>query len=62
MSNTVEEAPRIAAGVNLLSRDHFIMRPQLRIDSAATRSPSADSKIPGRPHVAASGCPIELLS
>jgi cytochrome P450 len=33
--NTVEAAPQIAAGVNLLSRDHFIMRPQLRAGLSA---------------------------
>jgi cytochrome P450 len=32
--NTVDEPPRFVAGVNLLSRDHFIMRPQLRDASA----------------------------
>jgi cytochrome P450 len=35
LCNTVEEPARIVAGVNLLSRDHFIMRPQLRNDPAA---------------------------
>jgi cytochrome P450 len=30
LCNTVEEPARIVAGVNLHSRDHFIMRPQLR--------------------------------
>ncbi len=30
LCNTVDEPPQIVAGVNLLSRDHFIMRPQLR--------------------------------
>ncbi len=37
LSNTVEEPAQIVAGVNLLSRDHLIMRPQLRNDSAADR-------------------------
>jgi cytochrome P450 len=37
LCNTVEEPARIVAGVNLLSRDHFVMRPQLRNDSAANR-------------------------
>jgi len=35
LCNTVEEPAQIVAGVNLLSRDHFIMRPQLRKDSTA---------------------------
>jgi cytochrome P450 len=35
LCNTAEEPARIVAGVNLLSRDHFIMRPRLRNDSAA---------------------------
>ena len=34
LCNTVEEPARMVAGVNLLSRDHFIMRPRLRDDSA----------------------------
>jgi cytochrome P450 len=37
LCNTVEEPAQIVAGVNLLSRDHFIMRPQLRNNSAANR-------------------------
>ena len=37
LCNTVEEPARVVAGVNLLSRDHFIMRPQLRNNSAANR-------------------------
>lgn len=37
LSNTVKEPARIVAGVNLLSRDHLIMRPQLRSDSAVAR-------------------------
>jgi cytochrome P450 len=36
--NTVAEPAQIVAGVNLLSRDHFIMRPQLRNARAATCS------------------------
>jgi len=35
--NTVEEPAQIVAGVNLLSRGHFIMQPQLRNDSNASR-------------------------
>jgi len=34
LSNTVVEPAQIVAGVNLLSREHFIMRPRLRNDSA----------------------------
>jgi hypothetical protein len=37
LCDTVEEPAGIVAGVNLLSRDHFIMRPQLRDDSAVNR-------------------------
>jgi cytochrome P450 len=36
--NSAEEPAGIVAGVNLLSRDHFIMRPQLRNGSAANSS------------------------
>ena len=32
LRNAVEVTPQIVAGVNLLSRDHFIMQPQLRND------------------------------
>jgi cytochrome P450 len=35
LRNTVEQPARFVAGVNLLSRDHFIMRPQWRADFAA---------------------------
>ncbi len=35
LSNTVEEPAEMVAGMNLLSRDHFIMRPQLRNVSVA---------------------------
>jgi cytochrome P450 len=38
LRNTVEETARIVAGVNLHSRDHFIMQPKLRNDSAANRT------------------------
>ncbi len=38
LSNTVEEPAHMVAGVNLLSRDHFIMRPQLRHDFPVNKS------------------------
>jgi cytochrome P450 len=38
LCNTVDEPPRLVAGVNLLSRDHFIMRPQFRNESVASQS------------------------
>jgi cytochrome P450 len=41
MANTVEQPPRFVAGVNLLSRDHFIMRPRLR------DAPALDSGLMG---------------
>jgi cytochrome P450 len=37
LCNASDEPAGMVAGVNLLSRDHFIMRPQLRAGSAANR-------------------------